>query len=63
MKSPKEQKGLSVYKNTYFQKAPSGLHECVEIVKGLDIRATNDKELKEAIATFDENPKLVKWLD
>ncbi len=62
-KSPKEQPGLEVYNNTYYQKPTSGFHDCVEIVKGLKIMPVGEKELKEAIATFEEKPKLVKWLD
>lgn len=62
-KSPKEQAGLTVYNNTYYQKPTSGFHDCVEIVKGLNIMPVGEKELKEAIATFEEKPKLVKWLD
>ena len=61
-KSPSEQPGLIVYNNTYFQKTTSGWHNCVEIVKGLNFMPVNEKELKEAVATFEENPKLVKWL-
>lgn len=62
MKSPQQQAGLSVYNNTYFQKAVSGTHDCVETVYGLDICASNEQELKEAIYSFEKAPRLVKWL-
>ena len=61
-KSPKEQPGLTVFNNTYYQKQTSGWHDCVEIVKGLDYLPVGEKELKAAIATFEDRPKLVKWL-
>lgn len=63
MKSPSEQDGLTVYGNTYYQKKTSGLHDYIEIVKGKKFLPTGEEELKQAIATFDQNPKLVKWLD
>ena len=62
MTLPKENKGMAVYGNTYFQKPTSCRHSYVQPVKGVDIYANNDEQLKEAIATFDESPKLVKWL-
>jgi len=62
MKSPEEQEGLSVYGNTYFQKEVTKTHDCVETIYGYDICASNEEELKEAIAIFDKFPRLVKWL-
>lgn len=62
MCGPEEQKGLTLENNTYYQKAVSGTHDCVEIVKGYSNKASNQKELANAIALFDKNPKLVKWL-
>jgi len=61
-KNPKEQPGLKVFNNTYYQKQTSGWHDCVEIVKGLDYLPVGEKELKAAIATFEDKPKFVKWL-
>lgn len=61
-KSPKEQAGLTVTDNTYYQKTPSGIHDYVEIVKGLSFRPTGAEALEQAIATFDAHPRLVKWL-
>ncbi len=60
---PDKQDGLSVYNNTYYQKKTSGFHNCVEIIKGLNIMPVGEKELKEAILTFEKEPKLIKWLD
>ena len=62
LKSPKEQAGLTVFNNSYYQKPVSGTHDCIEVVRGLDICATNEEELKEAISNFEEKPRLVKWI-
>lgn len=61
--SPSNQEGLKVTKNSYYQKVPSGIHKFTEIIKGTDYKATDEQRLKEAILTFDENPKIVKWID
>ncbi len=63
MEGPDKQEGLKVFNNTYYQKQTSGVHKCVQIVKGLDIMPNGEDELKEAILTFEEKPKLIKWLD
>lgn len=63
MKSGKEQKGLSVFNNTYYQKSVSGTHDCIETVKGLDLCASNQEEFENAITEFEEKPKLIKWLN
>lgn len=60
---PKTQKGMFLSNMTYYQSKVSGTHDCVEIIKGYPNKASNQKEFEEAIALFDENPKLVKWLD
>lgn len=60
---PDKQPGLEVYNNTYYQKKTSGFHDKVQIVKGLNILPLGEKELKEAILTFEKEPKLIKWLD
>ncbi len=60
---PDKQPGLSVFNNTYYQKKPSGFNPYVQIVKGLSYMPTGETELKEAILTFDKQPKLIKWLD
>ncbi len=60
---PDKQAGLSVYNNTYYQKKPSGFNPNVQIVKGLKFMPTGQEELSEAIAAFEKEPKLVKWLD
>ena len=61
-KSPKEQPGLEVYNNVYYQKPTSGNHDYVEIVKGLGFMPVDENEFITAISYFDECPKLVKWL-
>lgn len=62
LKLPKEQEGLIVHNNTYYQKEASGLHDCIEVVYGVDIIAKNQQDLEKAILEFDSNPKKVKWL-
>lgn len=63
MKSPKEQKGLSVFDNTYYQKSVSGMHNCVDTVMGTSICASCQEELVEELSKFDSAPKLIKWLN
>lgn len=63
MWGPQVQEGIILRDNSYYQKAVTGTHDCVEIVKGYANKASNQEELAEAIALFDKNPKLVKWLD
>lgn len=62
LKLPKEQEGLVVYGNKYFQKKPTGLNEYIQTVKGIDIIAENQQDFEEAISAFDSKPTLVKWL-
>ena len=63
MWGPDEQPGITLSGNSYYQKAVTGTHDCTEIVKGYSNKASNQEELAAAIALFDKNPKLVKWLD
>lgn len=62
LKLPKEQDGLMATNNTYYQKKTSGLHNCVQVVRGVDILAENQQDFEKAILEFDSNPKKVKWL-
>ena len=62
LKLPKEQKGLTAHDNTYYQKRASGLHDCVQVVRGIDIVAENKEDLEKAILEFDSKPKRVEWL-
>ncbi len=62
MKSPSEQKGLSVFNNTYYQKQVSGAHDHVSTVKDRGVCASDQQELEAEISTFDSEPKLIKWL-
>lgn len=59
---PKEQKGIELKNNSYYQCKPSGIHPFVQIVRGYSKTANNQEEFEEAIAQFDENPKFVKWI-
>lgn len=61
-KSPKEQDGLIVNDNTYYQKAVTGSHNCIQIVRAYDKIATNQEQLEDAISHFEPSYKMVKWI-
>ena len=61
--SPREQSGLSVVGNTYFQRAPSGGNPFREVVRRSGITAEGQAELLRAVALFDSAPRLVAWID
>ena len=63
MWGPKEQKGITLKNNTYYQIKTSGTHPWVQTVRGYPNESNNQEEFEAAIALFDEHPKLVKWLD
>lgn len=63
MYGPELQEGITLENISYYQKATSGRHNQTEIIRGYDNKATCQEDLEAAIALFDKNPKLVKWLD
>ncbi len=63
MFGPKEQKGITLTGNSYYQKLPTGNHNYTDIVKGKYAKANNQKEFFDAIILFDDNPKSVKWIE
>ncbi len=62
MLGPNEQSGITLKANSYYQKLPTEKAEFTHIIKGKDTIATNEKEFKDYILLFDENPKLIKWI-
>lgn len=60
---PKDQSGIRLSNNSYYQKLPSGNHECTDIIKGRDTKATNQSEFEHSILLFDEKPKKVQWIE
>ena len=61
-KSPNEQKGLQFYGNSYYQKAATGQHDYIQIVRDYDWIATNQEEFEKAVRMFEPSYKLVKWI-
>ncbi len=61
--SPKEQNGLNVYGNTYYQKKTTGSHQHVDAVRSENkIFPRNQADFEKAIAQFEDAPKSVIWL-
>lgn len=60
--TPQQQQGLKVFQNVYYQKRTTGRNPFTEILRKSGLYANNQEELEIAIATFDEQPKFVRWL-
>lgn len=59
----KEQEGMIVKENTYYQCAATGRNPYMEIIRGSGLYADNQETLEKAVSYFEENPKEVKWIE
>ena len=62
MHGPNTQTGIMLQNNSYYQKAPIASHPYMEIVVGSGLKAANQVDFANAIALFDEKPKLIQWI-
>lgn len=60
--SPREQTGLSVFGNTYYQRAPGDANPFREVVRRSGIPAAGQAELTRAVALFDSAPRAAVFL-
>ncbi len=60
---PSEQKGFYVRHNKYYQKKPTGINSHNQIIRSLNLNATNQEEFEYAIKQFEEKPDHVEWLE
>ena len=60
---PSEQKGFYVRHNTYYQKKPTGINSHNQIIRCLDLNASNQEEFEYAIKQFEEKPDHIEWLE
>ena len=63
MYGPKEQEGIVLINNSYYQKPSDNTNEYTDIIKGIPSKANSIEDFKKYISYFDENPKTVGWID
>mgnify|MGYP000417990934 CR=1 FL=1 len=61
--TPEMQSGLYVSHNRYYQTKPTGNNTRNQIIRILDIYATNQTEFEYAIKKFDSKPDDIRWID